>query len=101
MNRVALTEFLNSLDSGSSCELAIDTYKFLLMLRTTKIMQRSPGFAALFVCVFLFQVFNNFCQAKLSYNHLLNFILIALQVPDDFCSFSSNCVNSFSFCLAK
>ena len=36
MNRVALIEFLNSLDSGSSCELAIDTYKFLLILRTTK-----------------------------------------------------------------
>ena len=36
MNRVALIEFLNTLDSGSSCELAIDTYKFLLMLRTTK-----------------------------------------------------------------
>ena len=71
MNGVAVIGLLNSLDSGSSAELAIDVRKFLLMVRT-KNRERKPRFYCVVRLVF-WSIQE--CQAKVSFNnHLLSLL---------------------------
>ena len=66
-SKVAIIDLLNSCDCGSSAELTIDAWKFLIIVKTTKSCKEAP---VLLRCFLFFSCIQK-CQPKASLNHLL------------------------------